>query len=258
MAGFEAQAAVLGAELGLADAPVIRDPAGLDDERSVRGGNLISARDLAIISRAYLADPELAAIAVAPGHEWDGGDGEPHTVTNLNRFLGRYEGAIGLKTGSTDRAGLTFAAVAERDGRRLVAVVLGSRAHYAHARALLDAGFLLAAAGQVTGDRLPPVPAALGEPEPTTTTSTTTSTTAPATVAEPSAAGETPEVAAPRLEAGDLDTPGESGREPLILVAGGAGAALVAVGVAWGARRRQTRGGRIDRRLAPRRRRRRA
>src|SRR5687768_8403783 len=93
MAGFEARAATLATTLGLADAPVLRDPAGLDDDRSVRGGNLLSARDLAIVGRAYLAQPELAAIAVAPEHRWVGGDGEPHDVTNLNRFLGAYEGA---------------------------------------------------------------------------------------------------------------------------------------------------------------------
>ncbi len=36
------------ARIGMADKPVLRDPAGLDDEFSVSGGNLVSARDLAV------------------------------------------------------------------------------------------------------------------------------------------------------------------------------------------------------------------
>lgn len=160
MEGFETEAAVLADLLGMEDSPVMRDPAGLDDQDAVGGGNLISARDLAIAARAFLADAELAAVAVAPGHEWIGGDGEPHSVRNLNAFLGLYEGAIGLKTGATERAGLTFVAAARQGGRTLIAVVLGSQDHYRHARELLDAGFLLSAAGDLRGggDLLPPVP----------------------------------------------------------------------------------------------------
>lgn len=175
MDGFAGAAAELAAQLGMADGPVLRDPAGLDGPASIAGGNLLSARDLAIAARAYLADPDLAAFAVAPSHEWVGGDGKPHTVRNLNQFLGRYPGAFGLKTGSTSRAGLTFVAAAERDGRRLLAVVLGSQNHYADARALLDAGFLRLAADGASGDVLPPVPEALGG----ATTTTTTASTAP-------------------------------------------------------------------------------
>lgn len=177
MEGFETESAVLADLLGMGDAPVMRDPAGLDDQDAVGGGNLISARDLAIAARAYLADEELTEIAVAPGHEWIGGDGEPHSVRNLNAFLGLYEGAIGLKTGATERAGLTFVAAARQGGRTLIAVVLGSQDHYRHARELLDAGFLLSAAGDLRGggDVLPAVPATIvvgadpGEGEPAAT-----------------------------------------------------------------------------------------
>lgn len=175
MAGFQVAATELAGQMGLVDGPVLRDPAGLDGPASISEGNLLSARDLAIVGRAFLADPDLAAMAEAPRHEWTGGDGRPHSVANLNQFLGRYRGAFGLKTGSTSRAGLTFVAAAEQGGRRLLAVVLGSQNHYADARALLDRGFLLAAAGEATGDVLPPVPDALGgqPPAPSTTTTTT-------------------------------------------------------------------------------------
>jgi D-alanyl-D-alanine carboxypeptidase (penicillin-binding protein 5/6) len=248
MAGFEARAAALATTLGLADGPVLRDPAGLDDDRSVRGGNLLSARDLAIIGRAYLARPELAAIAAAPEHRWVGGDGEPHDVTNLNRFLGAYEGAIGLKTGSTRRAGLTFVAAAEREGRTLLAVVLGSANHYADARALLDAGFLLSKAGEATGDVLPPVPAGLGAPETTTTTTTTSpsTSTAPPTRGEPTTGSEAAPAPSPTAAGPAVATDEGLPVDPVWL---GAGGAVIAVGAGTVvlARRRTSRRG-IDRR----------
>ena len=56
----------------------------------------------------------------------------------------RYDGAIGVKTGFTLQASLVLAAAAERDGRRLLAVVMGSEGvggHFADAAALLDYGF---------------------------------------------------------------------------------------------------------------------
>src|SRR5438067_3828755 len=52
--------------LGMADHPVLRDPAGLDDEFSVDGGNLVSPRDLAIATRAFLSYPALAGIVTQP------------------------------------------------------------------------------------------------------------------------------------------------------------------------------------------------
>jgi len=263
MAGFEVAAAELAAQLGLADQPVLRDPAGLDGPASISGGNLISARDLAIAGRAFMADPELAAIAADEGHEWVGGDGRPHAVTNLNQFLGRYEGAFGLKTGSTSRAGLTFVAAAEQGDRRLLAVVLGSQNHYADARALLDRGFLLAAAGEVTDDVLPPVPDALGgQPTTTTTTGTTTEAgpaTAPAT--GPGDGGDTDGGGVlrsrPPTDRPGADTSGDAARR-VVWFAVGLVAALVVLALAVAARRRLRPPG-IDRRPArPRRRPRRA
>lgn len=248
MAGFEARAAALATTLGLADGPVLRDPAGLDDDRSVRGGNLLSARDLAIIGRAYLAQPELAAISAAPEHRWVGGDGEPHDVRNLNRFLGAYEGAIGLKTGSTRRAGLTFVAAAEREGRTLIAVVLGSSNHYADARALLDAGFLLTKAGESTGDVLPAVPLGLSGPEATTTTTTTTTTTAPPSSDEPTTGSEAAPAASPTASTPTEVTDEGLPVDPVWLGAGGA-VVVAGAGTVVLARRRTSRRG-IDRRPA--------
>ena len=66
-------------------------------------------------------------------------------MENDNQLLHNYPGALGGKTGYTDDAGQTFVGAAERDGRRLVAVLMrGTRqpiAPWEQAAHLLDYGF---------------------------------------------------------------------------------------------------------------------
>ncbi|HKO24919.1 MAG TPA: D-alanyl-D-alanine carboxypeptidase, partial [Chloroflexota bacterium] len=57
---------------------------------------------------------------------------------NLNRLLGVYPGAFGVKTGTTPAAGQNLVAAMRRDGRRIIVVVLGSSDRYADATALLN------------------------------------------------------------------------------------------------------------------------
>ena len=61
-----------------------------------------------------------------------------------NRLLGRYRGMDGIKTGYIRASGFNLVASAERDGRRVIAVVFGgktSRSRNAHMANLLDLGF---------------------------------------------------------------------------------------------------------------------
>ena len=123
-------------ELGLENSQ-FRNPHGLDEP-----GHFSSARDLLTIALAgmenatftQLVQLESATLLETP-------DGEPRVATATNKMLSEYAGAIGVKTGYTDLAGLSLAAAAERDGRRLYAVVLGSDGHFEDASALLDYGF---------------------------------------------------------------------------------------------------------------------
>ena len=214
--------------LGLRDDPKLVDPAGLDDEFSVQGGNLISAYDLAIVARAFLDVPELARIVRAPEYRFIGGDGDPHVVTNHNRFLDLYRGAIGMKTGATRRSGSSLVAAATRDGHTLIAVVIGSPSTYQQATELLDRAFLAKAAG-----REPISTLVSGPTESTTTVPTTgaTSTTvaAPSTTEVATAAGD-PEGAAGAPKRASAST-GASDSTTLwaALACGAAAALLVAV-----------------------------
>jgi serine-type D-Ala-D-Ala carboxypeptidase (penicillin-binding protein 5/6) len=111
-------------------------PNGLDD----RGRS--SPRDLLVLARTAYAVPGFARIVASRFREISAPGGRPRRVQNRNALLWLYAGATGVKTGFTAVAGYCLIATAERDGRRLIAVVLGSRGEpFSEAAALLDHGF---------------------------------------------------------------------------------------------------------------------
>src|SRR5699024_646887 len=66
------------------------------------------------------------------------------TLSNTNKLIRQYQGATGLKTGSTSKAKFCLSATAERNGVKLIAVVMGcpdSKARVRDASKLLDYGF---------------------------------------------------------------------------------------------------------------------
>ncbi len=70
--------------------------------------------------------------------------GRTTDLTNTNRLVRFYEGCDGLKTGSADASRYCLSATAEKNGMRLIAIVLGSstgQARFNEARAMLDYGF---------------------------------------------------------------------------------------------------------------------
>lgn len=112
----------------------LSSPTGLGDR------NLLSAADLAVVTRTALAHPSFRDTAGLTGLELPGRG----RVPSRNRLLSTYRGATGVKTGHTDAAGWCLVASARRGGRQLLAVVLDSRsdeARFADAARLLDHGF---------------------------------------------------------------------------------------------------------------------
>jgi D-alanyl-D-alanine carboxypeptidase (penicillin-binding protein 5/6) len=105
-----------------------------------RQGQFTTARDMALLSDAILRDfPQYQSLFRETSVTYRG-----KKFPTTNGFLWSVEGADGLKTGYTKRAGYNLSATATRDGTRLIAIVLGgtgTRARNAHAAALVDAGF---------------------------------------------------------------------------------------------------------------------
>lgn len=99
-------------------------PNGLDasDESGVHS---TTAEDLARIMRACMKREDFLAITREPSWSFSDLSGTRHfTVNNKNAFLHMMEGALTGKTGFTNGAGYCYAGALERDGRRLIAVVL--------------------------------------------------------------------------------------------------------------------------------------
>ena len=111
-------------------------PSGLDD----RGRS--TARDLLVLTRAAYAEQGFGQIVASRSRTIPAPRGRPRRVQNRNALLWLFRGAIGVKTGSTAGAGYCVIATAERDGRRLVAIVLGDRNEpFSEAATLLEHGF---------------------------------------------------------------------------------------------------------------------
>ena len=93
--------------------------------------NMMSARSAAIIANHILTDyPEILEIASTPTKTFREGTVDAVNMVNWNWMLPgmlfERENVDGLKTGTTDLAGATFAGTAKEDGRRLITVVLNS------------------------------------------------------------------------------------------------------------------------------------
>ncbi|MFI1432115.1 D-alanyl-D-alanine carboxypeptidase family protein [Streptomyces lydicus] len=193
-------------KLGARDTTV-KSPDGYDAP-----GQVSSAYDLAVFARAGLANEEFARYCGTTRATFPGAAG-PTRIENTNRLLAgshglaRYPGIIGVKNGYTTKAGNTLIAAARRNGRTLLVTVLNPQSNaanavYKEAAALLDWGFGTAGSSQPVGTLHAVRAAYLGGP------------------ARPVAARAT------GPEAGD----GAPSRPALVLGAGGAGAAVLALG----------------------------
>jgi len=99
-----------------------------------------TARDMAVLARhLWRAFPAQRGRYAQSGMTYAG-----RWLATTNRLIGSYQGARGMKTGFTCRAGFNMVAAAERRGRTLIAVVLGARTRAGRDRAirnLLDEAF---------------------------------------------------------------------------------------------------------------------
>jgi D-alanyl-D-alanine carboxypeptidase len=106
---------------------VFRTPHGLPPaSRKTAEGDLTTPRDLAILSRALLQETEILRFTSVKERNFREAALEPVVMRNHNHLLGKVAGVDGLKTGFTNGAGYCLAATAERQGRRVIVVVMGS------------------------------------------------------------------------------------------------------------------------------------
>ena len=103
-------------------------------------GQITSARDLAILARAIIRDlPEYEYFVHIPSIRFG-----RRVTQNFNKLIGRYPGADGFKTGFICASGYNLVASATRNGKRLIAVVLGASSgqmRAVRAAQMLERGF---------------------------------------------------------------------------------------------------------------------
>lgn len=103
-------------------------------------GHLTTARDLSLLAKALINDhPKYYELNAEKYYEYNG-----INQPNRNKLLFRDDSVDGLKTGHTEEAGYCLVSSAERDGMRLIAVIMGTRSEEARAtesQKLLAYGF---------------------------------------------------------------------------------------------------------------------
>lgn len=133
---FVARMNARAAALGMRDTR-FADPCGHD-----RPDQYTTAADLALLAEVLAGNEEYLRLASMPKLVVRSVDGKRRfTAANTNALLGRYDGALGLKTGYTARAGNCLVALAERNGVRVLVVLLNAPNRWWNAVGLLDRAF---------------------------------------------------------------------------------------------------------------------
>ena len=125
------------AELGMTSTK-FENTNGLDDTTT---DHLTSAKDIAIMSRELIKHKKILEYSSTWMDTIRNGS---FGLTNTNRLVRFYNGATGLKTGSTSKAKFCISATANRDGMELICVIMGADTRdirNAEAKTLLDWGY---------------------------------------------------------------------------------------------------------------------
>jgi serine-type D-Ala-D-Ala carboxypeptidase (penicillin-binding protein 5/6) len=130
-AAMNARAVALGMQ-----ATQFADPCGHD-----RPGQRTTAADMVRLAQAVAARPELMRLAGARDAIVRSADGKrSFKLVNTNALLG-YRGVIGLKSGYTPEAGRCIVGLAERDGVRVLLVILNGSDRWWDAAGMIERAF---------------------------------------------------------------------------------------------------------------------
>ncbi|MGN0795696.1 MAG: D-alanyl-D-alanine carboxypeptidase family protein [Christensenellales bacterium] len=106
--------------------------------------NFSCAKDVATMTRALISHPDYFKFSQVWLKDFEHQSGRKTTMTNTNKLVRFYKGCDGGKTGFTNEAGFCLSATAERDGMRLIAVVIGekdSKTRFKDVSNMLNYGF---------------------------------------------------------------------------------------------------------------------
>lgn len=104
-------------------------------------GHYSSARDLAHLAHELLRHPQLLPLTSLQRTTITTLDGKPYKLSSKNALIGRYDGALGLKTGYTAKAGKCLVAYAKRGEHKVLLVMLHGHDRWWDAADILDIAF---------------------------------------------------------------------------------------------------------------------
>ncbi len=110
------------------------NPHGLDDDN-----HYTTAKDLAQLTGYALNNPIFKEIVSTKHIKIKDENDEYRYMTNKNRLLSSLEGCVGVKTGYTKKAGRCLVSAVEKNGMRLVSVVLNCGPMFEESAAMLNA-----------------------------------------------------------------------------------------------------------------------
>ena len=122
-------------QLGLRDTQ-FRNACGHD-----AGGHYSTALDLTRLARELLKHPQVIPLTSQRKASITTLEGRQYQLSNRNALVGRYDGALGLKTGYTAKAGTCLVALAKRDGHEVLLVLLHGKDRWWDAVDILDLAF---------------------------------------------------------------------------------------------------------------------
>jgi D-alanyl-D-alanine carboxypeptidase (penicillin-binding protein 5/6) len=148
VSGFAALMNAKAKELGCTNTNFV-NPNGLNNS-----GHYTTPHDMALIARAAFQNDKVRKVTSTVSYQIPATKkAAARTITMGHKMINSgdsryYPGVIGGKTGYTSAAGNTLVTCAEKNGVRLVVVVMKSKStHYADTKALLDYGFAIKAGG---------------------------------------------------------------------------------------------------------------
>jgi D-alanyl-D-alanine carboxypeptidase len=162
-----------------------RTPHGLPPaNRNIAEGDLTSPRDFALLSRHLVQNTDVlkyTSVRLRPFGQ--GVRAQPMSMKNHNSLVEKVGGVDGLKTGFTNGAGFCLSATAQRNGRRVIVVTMGSEQATVRdlkVTELLERGFAALPPGPAATPVAAPLPATSAQAKPNASTQVAPPTQAPA------------------------------------------------------------------------------
>lgn len=114
-----------------------------------------TAKDMALIAKAAMNNPEFKKVAATKSWVTDRGEGKYNYFYNKNKVVYQYNGGTGIKIGYTKAAGRTLVASSERNGMELICVVMNAPDWFQDTYKLMDYAYSQYETAKITSGQRP-------------------------------------------------------------------------------------------------------